>query len=114
MLFCHPSPVFFTLFAGPGAQYLRLTFSYGRFLSRRACQNLVRDTMMQVNVGNGTPATRLTCILISTHDPARLRLHVLAREGSVGCDTAGRFPRHESLLGPHLACRLVIESICWL
>lgn len=55
--------------------------------------------MMQVNVGKGAPSTRLTCIIISTHDPARLRPHVLAREGSVGCDAAGRFLRQDSPLG---------------
>lgn len=70
--------------------------------------------MMQVNVGNGTPATRFTCIIISTHDPARLRPHVLAREGSVAFAAAGRFLRPQSLLRPHLDHPLVTESICWL
>lgn len=61
---------------------------------------------MQVNVGNGAPSTRLTCIIMYTHDPARLRLHVLPREGPVGCEATGRFLRQDFLLGPHMPWRI--------
>lgn len=40
---------------------------------------------MQVNVGGGAPSTRLARIIISRHDPAPLRPHVLTHEGSVRC-----------------------------